>query len=161
MDFTIEYLPDHIDAIPIIAKWHIKQWGHILPGFTLKTYAQFLSSHYKKNSIPTMFVAVYRGKVIGTAALDDEDMDTHPELFPWLASLYVDKKYRLKSVGRALIKRVTDEARVNGTRRLYLFTYDQQKFHERSGWKILFREEYYGELQSVMALEISPHTLSR
>ena len=108
-----------------------------------------------------MFVAVHNAKVIGTAAFDDDDMDTHPELSPWLASLYVDKKHRKKGIGEALVRRIIEEARSTNVKNLYLFTPDQQHFLERFGGKTLFQEEYYGELESVMILDISPHTPSR
>lgn len=99
MDTAIEYLNDHPEAISTVAKWHYDQWHHVMPDFTLEKYTRFLSSHYRRGGIPTMFVVVEDDKVIGTAALDDDDMDTHPELSPWMASLYIDKEHRKRGVG--------------------------------------------------------------
>jgi GNAT superfamily N-acetyltransferase len=161
MDIIIEYLNDHPESISTVAKWHLEQWGHILPDFSPEKYTRFLFSHYRRGGIPSMFVAVQNGKVIGTAALDDYDMDTHPELSPWMASLYVDKKHRKRGVGEFLVRRVIEEARSSKVKKLYLFTSNQENFLERFGWNILFREEYYGEMESVMGLDISPHTPSR
>jgi N-acetylglutamate synthase-like GNAT family acetyltransferase len=161
MNLTIDYINDHPESTPTIAEWHIGQWGHILDDFTLRSYKEYLASHYQKGGIPSLFVAVNNKKVIGTAALDDYDMDTHQELSPWIASLYVDKEHRQRGVGTALINRVITEARVTGVKKLYLFTPDQERFLARFGWKLLFREKYYGEMESVMVLDISPHTPSR
>jgi len=104
---------------------------------------------------------VESGKVIGTAALDDDDMDTHPGLTPWIASLYVDGKYRKQGVGEALVRRVIEEARLAQVKNLYLFTPDREHYYGRFGWRTLFKEDYYGEMESVMVLEISPHNPSR
>jgi N-acetylglutamate synthase-like GNAT family acetyltransferase len=155
MDFSIEYLADHPSAIPAIAAWHLKQWGRILPDFSPDTYQRFLSTHYKRGGIPTMFVAVHEGNVIGTAALEDDDMDTRPELTPWLASLYVDEKYRHNGVGEALVKKVIEEARRLEVKKIYLLTPDRQHYHERFGFQTVFQENYYGEMESVMTLDLT------
>jgi GNAT superfamily N-acetyltransferase len=161
MNITIEYINDHPEAIKTIAKWHYDQWHNILPNFTLDKYAEYLPSHYQRGGIPTLFVAIDDGKVIGTAALDDDDMDTHPGLTPWIASLYVDAKYRKKGVGETLIRRVIEEARSAEVKKLYLFTPDREYYLARFGWRTLFKENYYGEMESVMVLDISPHIPSR
>ena len=161
MDITIEYLNDHPEFVNTIAKWHYEQWHHILPDFTLEKYIQFLSTHYRRGDIPSLFVALYRDNIIGTAALEDHDTDTHPELSPWLASLYVEKNHRRKGAGITLVKRVIKEAQLNKVKKLYLFTLDQERFLKRFGWTVLFLEEYYGERVSVMVLDISPQTPSR
>jgi len=161
INITIGYINDYPVSIKTIAKWHYDQWHNILPNFTLETYAEFLDSHYQRGGVPTLFVAVNDGKVIGTAALDDDDMDSHPGLSPWIASLYVDVKYRKSGVGETLVRRVIEEARSVKVKKLYLFTPDREHYLGRFGWKTLFKELYYGEMESVMVLEISPHNPSR
>jgi predicted N-acetyltransferase YhbS len=161
MNFKIENISEHPEFIKTIADWHIKQWGHILPRFTPESYAAHLSSHYRKSGVPALFVAVDESKVIGTAALENDDMDTHPKLSPWLASVYVDVKYRKNGVGETLVRRVIEEARTAKAKELYLFTPDRAHYYSRFGWKLFFKEEYYGDTVSVMVLGISPHTPSR
>jgi GNAT superfamily N-acetyltransferase len=161
MNLKIEYINDHPEAIKTIAKWHYERWQNILPNFTLDTYTNFLSTHYKRGGVPSLFAAVEGGKVIGTAALDDDDMDTHPQLTPWIASLYVDVKYRKQGVGETLVRHVIEEARAAEVKKLYLFTPDREHYFSRFGWRTLFKEDYYGEEESVMVLDISPQTPSR
>ena len=161
MNISIDFINDHPEAVKTIAKWHYDRWQNILPDFTLDTYAEFLSSHYKRGGIPTLFTAVSEGKVIGTAALEDDDMDTHPSLTPWLASVYVDVEYRKQGVGETLVRRVIKEARSAGVNKLYLFTPDREHYFGRFGWRTLFKELYYGDMESVMVLDISPQAPSR
>jgi predicted N-acetyltransferase YhbS len=161
MNFAIGYINDHPEAIKTIAKWHYEKWHNILPNFTIDSYAEFLVDHYRRGGIPTMFTATENNKVIGTAALDDDNMHTHPRLTPWIASLYVDPRYRNKGAGSALINRVVEEARSSKADKLYLFTPDREYYMGRFGWKTIFKEDYYGEMESVMVRDISPHTPSR
>ncbi len=102
-----------------------------------------------------MFVAVQNDVVIGTAALDNYDMDTHKELSPWLARVYVEKNSRRKGVGEALVRCVIEEARSLQVKRLYLFTANHARYYNRFGWTTLFQEKYYGEQEYVMVLDIS------
>lgn len=155
ININIACLHDYPDFVPIITEWHLRQWNHIPPIYTHDSYKQYLLSHYKRNCIPTMFVAVSNNKVIGTAALEDYDMDTHRDLSPWLASVYVDKNHRRKGVGRTLVRHVIEQAHITGTKKLYLFTPDHASFYEHFGWTVLFKEKYYGEWENIMALAIS------
>jgi N-acetylglutamate synthase-like GNAT family acetyltransferase len=156
VNITIDYINDHPEAVDTIVRWHLEQWGHILPGFTPAGYREYLSSHYRRGAVPSLFVAVSENKVIGTAALEDADMDSHPELSPWIASVYVDEKYRRMGVAAALIDRVTAEPRSARVGKLYLFTPDREQFWAQRGWKLLYQEKYYGETESVMVREIPP-----
>jgi predicted N-acetyltransferase YhbS len=151
----MKYLIDSLDSVETIAKWHMAQWGHIMPGLTFEKYSQELATRYAKLSIPTMMVDIRDDHVVGTVALEDFDMDSHREFTPWLASLYVDKDYRRYGIGRALVLRAIEEAKACGVKRLYLFTPDQAHFFAHFGWRLLFKEDYYGEDESVMVLEIS------
>ena len=156
MNISIGYLNDYPNFIPLIAQWHLKQWHHILSSYTIDRYVQLLSYHYQRGGIPTMFVALNNNTVVGTAAFDDYDMDTHTELSPWLASVYVYEKYRKKGVGKALVRRVIEEAFATKSEKLYLFTSNQVSFYKRFGWITMFREKYYGEEENVMVLNIPP-----
>ena len=35
MNFRIEYLADHVDAIPALARWHHAEWTAITPHLTV------------------------------------------------------------------------------------------------------------------------------
>jgi GNAT superfamily N-acetyltransferase len=156
VNIAIDYSNDSPEAIETIVRWHLGQWGHILPDFTPASYGEYLSTHYRRGGVPSLFVATHENNVIGTAALEDSDMDTHPELTPWIASVYVLESYRKQGVAAALTGRVIAEARSAGVGKLYLFTPDREQFWARRGWKLLLKEEYYGEMESVMVREIPP-----
>jgi GNAT superfamily N-acetyltransferase len=53
---------------------------------------------------------------MGSAAIIDSDMDTRPELTPWLASVFVAKEFRNQGVGSRLVEHVMEEVRKAGVK---------------------------------------------
>ncbi len=150
----ILHLADFPDAIPILAKWHHSQWGYMNPGGSVEVRITSMQQHLQKERIPTTFVALEGERVLGSASLVEEDMDTRPDLRPWLASVYVDESLRGGGIGSALVQRVTEEARKIGETQLFLFTPDRESFYARMGWTTLERVHYRGEDVVLMRLAL-------
>ena len=158
----IDTLANHPGTIPTLARWHHKQWKHLNPDDSIEQRIARLQVHLGQEPIPTTFVALSsvegRGvKVVGSASLFPHDMDTHPELTPWLASVFVAPQHRGQGIGTALIRRVIQQARTLGISQLYLFTTpDKEGFYARLGWSLIERTNYRGYPQIVMVLRIKP-----
>src|ERR1044071_8360497 len=131
------YLQNHPEFLSIIAAWHHDEWAYIRPGDTLEARQQRLAEECGYSEIPTTIVATVAVQSEGSLSVLAEDMDTHPELTPWLASLYVAPEKRRQGIGAALVKRLTEEARNLGVSRLYLYTPSEEKFYARLGWRTL------------------------
>lgn len=141
--------PEHI---PTIAAWHQAEWGYLNPAGTLETRIERMQRFLKGAHMPSMYIGVDGRRVIGTAALVESDMDSHPELSPWLASVYVDPEYRKRGVGAALVKHVVSVARMQGRSPLYLFTPDQARFYLGLGWQFIAQESYRGGEATLMKI---------
>ena len=102
MVFKIEYLADHMDAIPGLARAHQAEWTAITPHVTVSDRAARFQARAGRGGIPTGFVAVVNGTVVGLACLVECDLDSHRHLSPWLASVLVDPDYRGCGMGSAL-----------------------------------------------------------
>lgn len=161
----IDYLADHPDAIPTLAHWHHEQWKHLDPVDTVEQRIVRLQAHLGKVQIPTTFVAmslsekrgpgVDRKDILGSASLIAHDMDTHPELSPWLASVFVAPELREQGIGTALVRRVIQEAETLEVLNLHLFTTpDKRGFYARLGWELIEHTRYRGYQQIVMTLKI-------
>lgn len=72
---------------------------------------------------------------LGTASLAQYDIDTRPDLTPWLASVYTMEAARHRGVGRKLVSMVEDLARSKGVETLWLYTPDKQHFYTHMGWE--------------------------
>jgi GNAT superfamily N-acetyltransferase len=97
----IEYLADHAGAIPTLAQWHHDQWHTITPRLTVADRIAGFRSRMRRLDVPTGFVAVLDEVVVGMACLVAHDMETRPELTPWLATVLVAPEYRGRGIGSA------------------------------------------------------------
>lgn len=116
-----------------------------------------------KAQVPTTVIALSGNCLLGSASLIAHDMDTHPELSPWLASVYVAPEHRKRGIGRTLVQRIVAEAASLGLDSLYLFTPDKERFYTHLGWTVLERTMYRGYAQVVMVRHIAerPQRMTR
>lgn len=150
---NIVYLPSDPELVRLIAEWHQEAWGH-LTGRSVEERIEEFAEQRGSRRVPLTVVARADGKPVGTASLLAEDMDTHADLTPWLASVYVLPSHRRKGIGERLCRRVVEEARQLGFERLYLFTEDREAFYRRMGWETLSHEDYRGEAVALLRMTL-------
>jgi len=150
----IEYLVDNIALVPIIAHWHHEEWGYFNPGDSVEKRITNLQTHLGREQIPTTFISLSGGILLGSASLIAHDMDTRMDLSPWLASIYVLPENRGQGIGTALVERVIEEAVELGIETLYLFTPDRKGFFASLGWSVVEHTEYREQKVVIMALHI-------
>lgn len=150
MDVEIEYLADRIDVLPTLAAWHHEQWGYLNPQNTISGRAKKLRRRSQKGKIPTTFVGFVRGQPIGSASLVENDLPTRPDLYPWLASVYVAPKWRRRGLGTQLVQRVILETGELGFGRLYLITPNQVAWYRSLGWSMIARFPHRNEQVALM-----------
>ena len=144
-------VPHHI---PRIAEWHHAEWGYLNPGATVADRIEKMQRYLHGNKIPVMYVAVDGEELLGTAALVESDMDSHPELTPWLASVYVNSVYRKRGIGAALVNKIAEMSARQGIAALYLFTPDQEHFYAGLGWQRNAKERYRGGNATLMKIQL-------
>ena len=157
----IEYLADHKEFVPLLAQWHHKEWSSLRPEATIEAREDRLLAACGRRQIPTCFIAIEGGELIGSSMLVANDMDNRPELSPWLASVFVRPDRRASGFGSALVRRVVEEAEVLQTGRLYLYTPNKVAFYRRLGWTVHERTEYRGTAVTIMARDIHPDQSNR
>jgi len=148
-------LHDKPEYIPTLAAWHHQEWGHLNPGDSLETRIEKMREYLSSKPIPKMLIWIEAQAVIGSAGVLACDMDTRPELTPWLASVFVKPELRGKGIGSLLVKGVMDYAARQGFSELFLFTPDQEAFYQKLGWQTISREEYRGVHVSVMRVDLT------
>ncbi len=152
----IEYLLDHLEAIPTLARWHEQEWTSRTLGMSFEERVRRLQERVGRRQIPTVVVALLDENVVGFACLEEHDMSTRLDLSPWLASVLVAPLCRGGGIGTALSERIVEEARALGVPDLFLYTYDKQPFYARLGWTVLERVEYRGEDVTIMRRNLAP-----
>lgn len=147
-------LTDHPDLVPTIARWHWDEWGNTAAEGSLASRIENLRTRTHADRVPVMFVALDGEAPLGTTGLTECDMLTHPELSPWLASVYVTPLARGRGIARALVRRAMEQARAFGYTRLFLYTYTARGLYEQLGWYAIGEEAYEGHQVTLMQCDL-------
>ncbi len=148
-------LADKKEFIAELAELHHSEWKHLNPSLTLEGRIEAISKAAGREGIPSIFVAVSGSQLIGSAALVQNDMDTRPDLSPWLAAVYVKESFRHYGIATELIARCEAEAALSNADTWYLYTEFASKLYEKLGWRYLERCEYKGVTVDVMCKQIA------
>jgi len=151
---NISYLADHTEVIPMLAQWFYKEWSYLYPGKTLADVEQLIGERININRIPLALVAFNNQELIGTVCLKVHDMDTHLDLSPWLAGLYVSESMRLNGIGSMLVSAIEKKASELGIEKLYLHTPESETFYLKLGWQLKERTNYHGFPVSIMQKKV-------
>ena len=147
-------LGDRPELIPTLAGWLYEQWGYFHDHDSVDRRISELRERLDSARVPVAFVALSSDESgampIGTASLTADDLDTRPDLTPWLASVFVPAEFRRIGVGAALVEAVVAHARTLGIGKLYLFTEDRSEFYGRLGWTFVEDQTYRGHPVTVM-----------
>ena len=92
--------------------------------------------------------------LLGMVSLKFHDMDTRPDLDPWLGGLLVLPEWRNRGVGTLLMHRATEEARRLNVSRLYLWTHSAEQLYRKLGWQVVERTDYCGKKAVVMEMAL-------
>jgi N-acetylglutamate synthase-like GNAT family acetyltransferase len=146
---TLLNLKDHTQHLEQLALWHHQQWSYLNPDESLHQRMLRMQCCLNDELIPSTFIAADR-ELLGSAALVVNDMETNPQLSPWLASVYVAPQHRKKGIGTQLVLHAMAQAKHGGINTLYLFTPDMAPFYRNLGWRTLSNEIYHGHKVTVM-----------
>lgn len=141
----IEYLADHVSHLPRLAEWHFAAFGYLNPANTVQRYVERLTAALQKSDLPTTFIALDDDLLLGSASLVRQTI-THPQLSPWLSSVYVAPQHRGRGIASALVGRVERAAAGMGSERIYLFTPHSEKLYAGLGW-VLIEYSHHHELK--------------
>jgi GNAT superfamily N-acetyltransferase len=140
---TIEFLKDNPVYLEKIAAFMFKEWGHIRQGTTIERYYNYLREKLNADKIPLTLVAKSEtNDLLGFASLVTTDMEINKDLSPWISGVFVVPEHRGKGVGGLLVKRLEQIAGDFGFKKLYLYTFDKERFYTNLGW-IKIKDEFY------------------
>lgn len=110
-----------------------------------------------KDRLPKTYGLFLDNKIIGMFQLTLEDLKVRPDIYPWLANVYIAEKYRGKGFGRKLLESVRDIAQSNlEFKEIFLYT-KHKRLYEKFDWKYVceigtFNEE--SRIESLYKLEL-------
>lgn len=151
----IESITARPDLIETVARWQWGEWGRHDPNDSLAARIARIRAQSAGGDIPTTFVATEGDMPLGAASFVADDMPTHPDLTPWLASVYVAPEARGHGVASALVRRVVKHAASLGVGSLYLFTEDARGLYAKLGWHKIGVEHFAGMSVTIMVIDIA------
>jgi len=161
-NIAIDYLANCPELIDELARLSWKEWQEIYEQRqqTLEDSVKNYRERLNTDRLPLTFVAVREGlavncrELVGMVSLKFHDMDTRPDLDPWLGGLLVLPEWRNRGVGTMLMQRATEEARRLNISRIYLWTHSAEELYHKLGWQVVERTKYFGKEAVVMQIDL-------
>ena len=130
------------DNLNRIVNWMYNWWG-IEEGYTFEAVKCYIKHSLLKNRLPQTYGIFLDKKIIGMYQLTYEDLGVRPDIYPWVANLYVDKEYRNKGFGRLLLENVKRTAKqITNFNEIYLYT-EHVGLYEKFGWTYVSNIDTY------------------
>ena len=125
-----------------ITDWMYSWWGKD-EGYSREAVRVSMEHSLRENGLPQTFGLFSDGELIGMYQFTYSDLFVRPDIYPWLANVYVDPRFRGRGYGRMLLSAVPESALAAGIGELYLFT-EIKGLYEKLGWRFM------GELDSFL-----------
>src|ERR1041384_6254418 len=93
-----EFLADHPDAVPLVARWYFDQWGHRMAGNSYEKTCERIRGKLNRLRPPLHVVAVEAGAILAVAQIKLREMDIYPDKEHWLGGVFVSPDFRGKGI---------------------------------------------------------------
>ena len=137
----------NIDIITTITNWMYDWWG-IDEGYSYEEVKCYIKHSFQEHNLPQTYGLFLNQNLIGMYQFTNRDLFCRPDIYPWLANLYIDKNYRKMGYSKILIESIKENAQenlINDT--LYLFT-SHIGLYEKFGWKFVCDNESFDKKSS-------------
>jgi len=134
-----------------MTEWMYEWWGKA-EMHSFDEVKSFVTYSLQENRLPQTYGAFINNEIVGMYQFSYEDLFVRPDIYPWLANVYVDKKYRENGICRKLMESVEENARKNiKTNELWLYT-KHIDLYEKFGFKYICDIDTYNKEQRIQRL---------
>lgn len=82
-----------------ITEWMYEWWGKD-EMHTFEQVKEFIKYSLQESRLPQTYGAFINNEIVGMYQFSYEDLFVRPDIYPWLANVYVDEKYRNNGICR-------------------------------------------------------------
>lgn len=132
MELKIKKLIKKDDAYYTITEW-FKEWWKVEEGFTFEETEAIMSHSLNGSGFPRTYAMFDGDKVVGAFQFTLFDLHVRPDIYPWLANVYVAKEERGKGYSKFLLESAVKIAKEEKLDKLWLFT-SHVGLYERYGF---------------------------
>ena len=116
--------------------WMYNWWG-IEEKYTYEEVESYMKNSFNDKKLPQTYGLFLNDELIGIYQLTYRDLFSRPDIYPWLANLYVDNKYRNKGFGKILIQSIKYMVKENNNfNEIFLYT-KYEGLYEKYEWKFI------------------------
>ncbi len=140
---SIRTVSDNPNLAPVVAGWIVAAFFDHPDGYTVEEMTALILA--PAAGPKETFVLFDDDQPVGTAALVPADLDSRPDLVPWLAGVFVETAFRGRGHATALIRRVEAFAAEASVPVLWLYTAKAEALYAELGWESVGMEMDRGE----------------
>lgn len=134
---TIDFLADHPDTIPTLAKWFRSQWPDYYADWSQEEMENGFFEDATRDRLPCRLVAFESDELAGTIVLRENGNEDLQEFQPELGGLFVVESHRRHGVGAELVRAGMKLALDQGYGTVYATTVTATGILERLGWEFI------------------------
>lgn len=121
--------------IELMTDWMYSWWGRA-ENYSREAVKSCLEHSLNTTRLPQTFGLYVGGRLAGMYQFTNSDLFPRPDIYPWLANVFVDPQFRGRGYGRLLLSSVKRNAAEAGLCELYLFT-AHSGLYEKFGWEFV------------------------
>ena len=126
-----------------MTNWLYNWWGKA-EGYCCEAVRAYIAHSLQPQRLPQTYGLFLGETLVGMYQFTNGDLFPRPDLYPWLANVYIEPACRGKGFGRFLLDSVRRSAAEAGLTELYLFT-THHDLYEKFGWTFLQEVETFLE----------------
>lgn len=124
------------DIFEKICEWNYNWWG-VRNNDSLEKVKCYFEHSLCKDRLPQTYVALIDNEPVGMYQLSmSDDLDSRPDIYPWLVNVYVDEKFRGRNICRELMNTVSENAKKANITELFLYT-KHIGLYEKFAWEFI------------------------
>lgn len=124
------------DIFDKICEWNYNWWG-IRNNDSFEAVKCYLEHSLCKDRLPQTYVALIDNQPVGMYQISmSDDLETRPDIYPWLVNVYVDENFRGKGICKEMMNTVSENAKKMNLTELFLYT-KHIGLYEKFGWKFI------------------------
>lgn len=129
------------ECFDILCNWQYNWWG-IIDNYSYEHVVRYMENSMCSDKIPQTYVAFIDNIPVGMYQIQIHDLDTRPDIYPWLANLYVDEKYRGCGVCKEMIEHAKTVLKSLNIKEIFIYT-KHTGLYEKYGWKFLYEVDTF------------------
>lgn len=139
------------DTLNTITTWMYNWWGKD-DGYSFDGIKCFIEHSMQNDKLPQTYGLFLDNKIIGMYQFRYDDLDVRPDIYPWLANVYIDKKYRKLGYSKILLESAIENTKnIVGFNEIFLFT-KHIGLYEKFGFEFVELIDTYNKKDRIQRL---------